>query len=58
MVAAPIDAKRGPRILIRGTDGVGKSALDASAQPLLFPAATRRLRPTASPLSANTEESR
>jgi len=58
MDAAPIDEMRAPRILIRGTDGVGKSALDASAQPLLFPAATRRRRPTVVPLSATTEESR
>ena len=58
MDAAPIDEMRAPRILIRGTDGVGKSALDASAQPLLFPDSTRRVRPSVSPLSANMEESR
>ena len=58
MVAASIDEMGAPRILIRGTDGVGKSALDASVQALPFPAAARRRRPTVGPLSANTEEVR
>ena len=58
MVAASIDEMGTARILIRGTDGVGKSALDASVQALPFTAATRRRRPTVDPLSANTEEAR
>ena len=42
MIAASPDEPRTTRILIRGTDGVGKSTFTASIGALPFPAATGR----------------
>ena len=58
MVAASIEEMDAPRVLIRATDGLGKSAFDASVQALPLPAATRRRGPTGGPLSASTKEAR
>jgi len=58
MVATSIDEMGASRILIRGTDGVGKSAFNASARPLPFSAASRRLKPTVGPVTLNKEEAR
>jgi Mg-chelatase subunit ChlI len=57
MIAASVDEPRTTRILIRGTDGVGKSTFAASIQALPVPAATARaIRGGAS--SPDTEEPR
>ncbi len=58
MAAASIDEMGATRILIRGTDGVGKSAFNASARPLPFSAASRRLAPTVGPVTLAKEDAR
>jgi hypothetical protein len=58
MVAASIDRMRTVRIRIRGADGVGKTAFDAPASAMQFPAGIGRDDPTVSPLPANIEEKR
>jgi adenylate kinase family enzyme len=57
MIATSPDEPRTTRILIRGTDGVGKSTFAASIQALPLPASTgRKIRGGAS--SPDTEEPR
>ena len=58
MVAASIDRTRAVRIRIRGTDGVGKTAFDAPASAMQFPAAIGRDDPTVNQMPANIEEKR
>jgi hypothetical protein len=58
MVAVSIDGPGAPRILISGTAGAGKSAFNASVQPLPLPAAPRRVEPTVGPVSLGTKEAR
>ena len=58
MVAGSIDRTGAVRILIRGADGVGKTAFDAPASAMQVPAAIGRDDPTISPTPANIEEKR
>jgi hypothetical protein len=58
MVAVAFDETGATRILIRATDGIGKSAFHTSHQALPFPAGTGRHTPPVNPSSTKIEETR
>ena len=58
MVAASIEEMDAPRILIRATDGIGKSAFDASVRPCLSPPQSGATGRRSAHVSANIKEAR